>query len=237
MRGANALTREKKIHNPDASKIKIMRALRSSVRAVAKVAWAARRGLATSGAKRGAVKGAAPFNFGPASSRDSILHGSSKPGHGSSGSAIKQDDMTPWVEFVKSRGVTRVLSLLADDEIEEFYADDVEARMRSEFCGADGSTTRYRRVPNARELSGQVAIAQAVRDAFEADEKIVVHCSGGGGRCGLGLAVALVSEYGISREVAANEVVDYAVEIGVSRRVDASKLSDALLDALQRSNE
>ena len=76
------------------------------------------------------------FNFGEASSRDGLAHGALRPGKQANAleapGAVGDAEVREWVEFVRARGVRRVLSLLGDDEI-AWYASDLDAAMRAAF--------------------------------------------------------------------------------------------------------
>ena len=104
----------------------------------------------------------------------------------------------PAAEFVRARGVRRVLSLLGDDEI-AWYASDLDAAMRRDFSRYDRTSVF---APGARD----VALA-AFDAAREAGEPIVMHCSGGQGRAGIALSLWLVHCHGLTPEDAVAEVV------------------------------
>mmetsp|Transcript_13752 Transcript_13752/g.20763 ORF Transcript_13752/g.20763 Transcript_13752/m.20763 type:complete len:205 (-) Transcript_13752:191-805(-) len=170
-----------------------------------------------------------PFNFGPATEGDSILFGSCRPGYGDNevDGAIKEEEVEGWISHMHDNGIKRVLSLLGDDEV-KWYGFDLEQRMRDEFSS-------YTRVPMFQG-DAKTALESAVTAAREAKEPIVLHCSGGGGRCGLGLAVAIGAGKGVALEKAKEEVEGHANVVGTKRKVDLKKL-DKLVKSGNASGE
>jgi hypothetical protein len=63
----------------------------------------------------------AEFNFGPVSSRDSVLHTCLRPGYNKKDKLTYQeqlDQMEGWINFMKNKqGVTNVVALLDDNEL------------------------------------------------------------------------------------------------------------------------
>uniref|UniRef100_A0A7S2U2L0 Tyrosine specific protein phosphatases domain-containing protein n=1 Tax=Lotharella oceanica TaxID=641309 RepID=A0A7S2U2L0_9EUKA len=118
-----------------------------------------------------------------------------------------------------AQGIQRVLSLLGDDEA-QWYSFDIDKRMASEFKA-------YTRVPMFRG-DARSSVEKAIGDARAASEPIVVHCSGGGGRCGLGLAIGAMASSELSVEDVKKEIEAYAKEIGTKRKVDLKKLQNLL---------
>jgi hypothetical protein len=67
--------------------------------------------------------GNSAHNFGPATARDDLVHGSFRPGFSEateSRGAVNDDDVLIWAKFMQSQGVKRVICLLNDDEL-QFY--------------------------------------------------------------------------------------------------------------------
>lgn len=78
-------------------------------------------------------------------------------------------------------------------------------------------------------------ILGALQAAKDANEKVVVHCWGGGGRTGLVQAAWLMTEKGLSAEDAAAAVTAFAQTKGLSRRVDVEALKQFVADASRKS--
>lgn len=126
---------------------------------------------------------------------------------------------------MKSNGIKRVLSLLGEDE-KVFYKDlDIDEVMIAQF--GEGN---YTRTSVFREGAKQ-KISAAFAAAREAQEPIVMHCSGGGGRAALAMGIWLVDTYGVAPEDAANEVQDEADRTpGISRKMKAVKLTHLVVN-------
>lgn len=140
-----------------------------------------------------------PHNFSRVSDRDELAFGSARPG--SPNKQVSEAEVSEWVTFMKSKGVQSVLSLLGDDEKEEYYPGlDVDAIMRSSF-GEKNYTRTSVFAPDALDK-----MSDALARARESEQKIVMHCSGGTGRASLALMLWLVDTYGILPEDAAREV-------------------------------
>lgn len=69
-------------------------------------------------------------------------------------------------------------------------------------------------------------IGAALQAAKAANQKVLVHCWGGGGRTGLVQAAWLVLDKGMTPEAAAAAVTSYAGSNGLSRRVDVAALKE-----------
>mmetsp|Transcript_25077 Transcript_25077/g.40491 ORF Transcript_25077/g.40491 Transcript_25077/m.40491 type:complete len:217 (+) Transcript_25077:1-651(+) len=167
--------------------------------------------------------GTKDFNFAAASEGDSILHGSCRPGYGDNETprGVDMALVDDWVAFMQSQDVKRVVSLLGDDEL-EWYDGDIEQKMRDSFQS-------YIRVPMFKG-DAKSKIIDAIEEARASEEKVVVHCSGGGGRCGLALAVGVLSTNPIitTEEDVKEAIEGHAKSAGVKRKVDIRKLSNIL---------
>lgn len=73
-------------------------------------------------------------------------------------------------------------------------------------------------------------ILSALKAAKQANEKVVVHCWGGGGRTGLVQAAWLMTDRGLSAEDAAAAVTEYADSHTLSRRVDVDALKKFVVE-------
>ena len=164
---------------------------------------------------------AVAHNFAAASALDETVFCACRPGlvpaaDHTPATRIAPADVEAWCAFMRARGVRRVLSLLADDEVASY---DVAP----EAALAAGGLA-LTRVPVKSPGACARAMA-ALDDAKQAGEKIVVHCWGGGGRAGRCAAAWLVHAHGLSAVAAADEVNAAASRFGVNRRADAESLS------------
>ena len=120
----------------------------------------------------------APFNFGPASRRDAIVHTCERPGADDAFNTprgIPQAEVLKWVAFMRERGVKRVLTLLDDNEL-EYFAEPLFETYRQEGFACT-------HVPmGSADAKGRVM--GALRDAEAAGELVVAHCTHGMGRSG-----------------------------------------------------
>ncbi|KAG1672443.1 hypothetical protein FOA52_013229 [Chlamydomonas sp. UWO 241] len=167
------------------------------------------------------------FNFGSASGRDDLVYGAARPGARSQ-RCFKADDqvteaeVTEWAEFMKGYGIKRVVGLLTSSEREQTYVAPPAELLRA--AGLDAINVDV----EVDGPAGARAVLAAVTAAVAANERVVVHCWGGGGRTGRLLAAYLVTQYGLSPEDAASEIGAHAKASGCSRRVDVAALTGAL---------
>lgn len=166
---------------------------------------------AAGGAAPSGERAKAPFNFSPASSRDSVVHGCSMPGNnkstpGPAGAA----EVTEWATFMRPRGITDVVVLLGDDELaDSFSPPGLEAMYR-----AEGFTPHMHRVRSPGAHGKIMAVFDA---AAAAGRKAVTHCSGGSGRVGTVLTAWLAHRYGLPPAEAGAEVEAAAAAAGADR--------------------
>lgn len=165
------------------------------------------------------------YNFGPASTRDDVIFGCVRPGYQSNRAeyqgAVEDAEVAEWVQWMKGRGVTHVLSLLEDEVA--WYDSDLDAAMHKAFPG------KY-----ARECVHDMGARNNIHDTLRAvratpGSKLVCHCSHGEGRASLGLGMWLVLQHRLSPEDAVAEIKATATEIGVKRSPDTAKLASLLL--------
>lgn len=160
-----------------------------------------------------------PHNFSRVSARDARAFGSGRPGFPSK--SVPSSDVSAWIAFMRSKGINRVLSLLGDDEVSDYYPGlDLDEMMSAAFGQGN-----YMRTSVFAENSYD-DICRAIASALESGDAIVMHCSGGEGRAAIAMTLWLVNVYGLAPEDAAREI-DAQAEIseGVVRRTDASKVA------------
>jgi hypothetical protein len=121
------------------------------------------------------------FNFGPASTRDTVLYTAERPGNPpDKASVADEQQVEAWLAFMKERGVSNVIALLDDNELDSYAS-----------IAPDGGLVRI------YENAGMTCLVQSMRDPnasrnvfqfirqVEADNgKVVAHCTGGIGRAG-----------------------------------------------------
>jgi hypothetical protein len=159
-----------------------------------------------------------PENFGPSSLRDQTLFTCQRPGNDLEEDPIPASAVAESVAFLKSKGIQHVLVLLDDNELEVYEEP--------------GLLELYKQgglVPHLTPMgvSGAHAnIMQILEDIDAKQEKAVTHCTGGTGRAGRVAAAWLASRYDLSPEEATKETIDAALESGVQRLGDVSKLAE-----------
>lgn len=157
-------------------------------------------------------------NFSRVSVRDARAFGSGRPGFPSK--SVSEADVSEWIAFMRSKGVNRVLNLLGDDEVQEYYPGlNIDEMMRASF-GQDKYTRTSVFTENAYK-----EICKAISVARESGDIIVMHCSGGEGRAAIAMTLWLVNVYGLAPEDATREIDEQAELSGVVRRTDASKVA------------
>ena len=145
------------------------------------------------------------YNFSPASGLDPWTYGSQRPGYEfreNIGDGIVDD----WATFMKAQHIERVLVLLDKDQL-AFYQHDLLEQYKKHFKVVAWAPIPDFHIPDADTL--QVAL-NAIADAEQANQRIVVHCSAGMGRTGLILAAWLHARHHLPTRQAIDLVVNTA---------------------------
>lgn len=157
----------------------------------------------------------AEHNFCAVSTLDDLGHGGSRPGYPSTGA--NESAVRNWIIDMKSRSIQHVLSLLGDDEVNE-YACDVDGLMQEAFGEGYTRTSVY--VPGAYD-----AVLNACKAAQTTRSRIVIHCSGGAGRAAIGMAVWIMTVHGKSAEEAVQVINEKTQsEPGIDRKPNVDKV-------------
>ena len=144
-------------------------------------------------------------NFGPAAEGERFVFGSSRPGY--SGGLVSAAEVEAWLDAMAEREIRRVVCLLDQTQL-AYYGSLVEgliARYR-EFFGTERVLHEEVRDRGLVTPGGLVEILAFLDAAVAADERVVVHCSGGSGRTGQVLAGWLVHSRGLDPEDALQAV-------------------------------
>lgn len=178
--------------------------------------------------------GDVPFNAGPATAAETRVYGSARAG------AIRQRcfDLTApkvtaaevdaWADHMIGLGCGRVVGLLTRSELDTYEPGALE-RLGERFAGEG----RWINVEGAKdgEAAALRQVLAAIDAAVVANERVVVHCWGGGGRTGNALAGWLAARGGVaggddgaagSAEAAVAAVSAFSSEKGLKRRADAA---------------
>ncbi|CAB9531685.1 Dual specificity phosphatase, catalytic domain [Seminavis robusta] len=161
-----------------------------------------------------------PHNFGPASPLDTILYTAEQPGK----SCRQRDDdkisaasVQEWIQFVRGQGVTNVVTLLNEDELDVYEEPGLKELL------TQAGMSCY--IAPMGDLGACDRVFDVVRQVEADGEKVVCHCTGGIGRAGRVAAAWLVHRYNLSPEVATLIVLDQAYKSGVKRLGHTEKLS------------
>jgi len=173
----------------------------------------------TSGLSNPMVK----YNFGAATSKLPGLFGIEAPGtpmkpdgpYNEKGS-VPNDVVRSWVDFIGEKGVKRTLCLLTPEELDCYANPGYEAILAE--LGVKSHLV------NVFEDGAHQKCVEAYREAREAGESMVLHCSGGEGRTGAVIGALLVSESGLAASEAEAEVLATAESEGTKRKLSAKKV-------------
>ena len=120
------------------------------------------------------------------------------------------------MEFMKNKGIKRVMVLVDDNEL-----DIYEAPGLLELYQSNGF--QVHRNPMGVEGSSRNA-ERILKEAEAANEKIVAHCTHGMGRSGRVAAGWLAIKYGLSPQEATKEAIETATKHGMERLGDPEAL-------------
>jgi len=168
------------------------------------------------------------FNFAPCTLKENeIIYGSERPGCGEvfdKPGAISPEEVKTWANFMKEKGMKRVLSLLTDEEYKYFGGEGY----KNELVKNNGFEESKVSLVDVYAPGAAEATVKALNEAKAANEKLVLHCSGGEGRTGLVLTQYLNQVEGISVEEAIKSVLETAKEAKVVRKAKAEKIEKFL---------
>lgn len=161
-----------------------------------------------------------PFNFGPATLRsDNCLYTAERPGNPPGKTdPISLQDVEEWIAYIQKQGITRVTVLLDENELNNYLPHDLlqlytQSGLECERLGMSSPQAARRMMARLQETC-------------DMNEKMVVHCTGGVGRCGRVAAAWLVHRYDLTYEEATAETLATAQTYGVKRKGDASMLHE-----------
>lgn len=147
----------------------------------------------------------APHNFGSACQGEKIVFGASRPGY--NGQDVSVGDVDDWIEFMRSRGIRRVVCLLPDAQLA--YYQSVPSGLVGYYGDAFGAHNVHDDSVKDFHLASPERLRRVMeflRQADSAGEPVVVQCSGGSGRTGHVLAAWLVHARGLEPKLALEEV-------------------------------
>jgi len=169
-----------------------------------------RRGLAM------AAHASAAYNFGSASELDEVVYGCESPGNPQEGETSSAETVDEWMEFMKSKGIQRVVCLMADDELERFEVD-LLATYKKSMTSVDRVDMK---APGAAQK-----LADLFGDALKSNEKVVTHCVGGSHRTGMALSTWLAKRHNLEPSVATDTMLAASAKQGANRAASGEKLA------------
>lgn len=155
--------------------------------------------------------GASEFNFGSACVGEECVFGAERPGYPLRD--VGDEEIYVWLRFMEEQGIDRVLCLLTEQEVKEYY--------RSDLLGIYGTCFGLGNVFHCPVQDyGLVSSAQFfekvlpfINESCEDGQKVLVHCSGGSGRTGHVLVLWLI----VQRNYQVREAVDAVKETALYR--------------------
>ncbi|KAF5834676.1 hypothetical protein DUNSADRAFT_8558 [Dunaliella salina] len=159
------------------------------------------------------------YNFGVASDLDQVVHGAARPGANAEDGQPTDAQLDDWVNYMKSKGISRVVGLLSGKEISTYKEPPVESLKKR------GMKAMNLDLDTMEKLEASNAAVQEFEDAAKSGEKVVVHCWGGSGRTGSILAAWLCRKYGLSPEEACNATCSVP---GTARSIAPKKVEPML---------
>jgi protein-tyrosine phosphatase len=159
-----------------------------------------------------------PFNFGPASDRDTIFFTCERP-EGDEGDAkmITNKNVQNWIEYMKSQNIKHVLVLLDDNELEIYEEPGLLDLYEAGGLG-------YFRAPMG-EMGASQRVVDYVKEKEKKGEKVVAHCTHGMGRSGRVAAGWVAARYGVSPEKATEEAMNTALQHKIHRLGNSNLLT------------
>ena len=133
------------------------------------------------------------YRFAAASAEELIVFGASRPGY-------RKEQVDDWLAFMQGQGIQRICCLLTEARLMRYGG---LLSHYQQIFGADRvcwAPIEDFQLADCDALVG--IILPFLAAANRAEEKVVVHCSGGIGRTGQALAAWLVAERGLSNQAA-----------------------------------
>jgi hypothetical protein len=161
----------------------------------------------------------APHNFGPASTRDTILFTAERPGNPKEkNDPVPDSKVIEWMDYVKARGVNRVVALLDENEMK------IYSNLPSLYQNGGLQFT----IQSMSDPEAPSKLFNLLQSCAENNESVVTHCTGGIGRCGRVCAGWLCFRYGLTPEEATKETLACARDYNIHRAGNADLLEEWL---------
>lgn len=142
------------------------------------------------------------YGLGAASPSEKKVFGANRPGYPNQ--KVSMEQIKDWIDHVKANGIKRVVVLLDNDDLKDYYGEnDLIAIYKKEF-----GDRNVKHVPIKDFTPPQpTQIRDIIGFINNNESKVVVHCSAGLGRTGLVLKHYLKRQYAMS-DIEATKTVE-----------------------------
>jgi protein-tyrosine phosphatase len=140
------------------------------------------------------------YGFGAAASGEKKVFGANRPGYPYQ--TVKKADIKDWINYMKQKGIKRVVNLLTPGDMEDYYNSDLMAQYRQAF----GDTNVLNAPVRDFTIPKKETIEKVNKFIDASPEKVVVHCSAGLGRTGQVLKNYLMHKYHMNSDKAIQTV-------------------------------
>jgi len=128
------------------------------------------------------------------------------------------EQMIEDISYYKQQGVTKVISLLRDLEIEKLNMHNEPNACKTHGLKFEKFAIKDMSVPDKTDLT---ALNRRLKQEIEQGEAIAIHCHGGRGRAGI-VAITLMVEHGFE--------ADEAIELASEARGDQMPVNELQLN-------
>jgi len=128
------------------------------------------------------------------------------------------EQMLEDISYYKQQGVTKVISLLRDPEIEKLNMHSEPHACETHGLKFENFAIKDMSVPDKTDL---IALNSRLKQEIEQGEAIAIHCHGGRGRAGI-VAITLMVEHGFE--------ADEAIELASEARGDQMPVNELQLN-------
>ncbi len=104
----------------------------------------------------------------------------------------KEVDLESTISQLKEQGVTAILSMMVDEEMKNLNAEDLPELCKQNHIQWFNMATDDHKVPDEESLSKWDQYKDNLLEVINQGGKVAVHCKGGTGRTGVGVAMLLL---------------------------------------------
>ncbi len=104
----------------------------------------------------------------------------------------KEVDLVSTISQLKEQGVTAILSMMVDEEMKNLHAEDLPELCKQNNIQWFNMATDDHKVPDEESLSKWDQYKDNLLEVINQGGKVAVHCKGGTGRTGVGVAMLLL---------------------------------------------